>query len=124
LQSTLAAKLGKTDRHVRNYLSELRSAGLLTVKKDGRNPATYVLTNQIDRKENFRSSSGLISGRYPVYRRASLYESKLGTQERLWPKPVQRAETLNPAAEREFWARYDREMALPLEHKSKKAGKA
>jgi hypothetical protein len=124
LQSTLAAKLKKTDRQVRRYLVELVAAGVITVKKDGPNPATYVLISQPDRTKNVRSLSGQMSGLRPVYRRASLYESKLGTQERLWPKPVQRAETLNPAAEREFWARYDREMALPLEHKTKKAGKA
>lgn len=42
LQSTIAAKLGKSTRQVRHYLAELKSAGLVDVRKAGPNPATYI----------------------------------------------------------------------------------
>lgn len=86
LQSTIARKLGKTDRQVRTYLQELRAAGLVAVKKCGQAPATYLLAKQPDRKKNFRSASGLTSGLLPVCAPASITEFESGTQERIPPQ--------------------------------------
>lgn len=86
LQSTIAKNLGKQERQVRNYLTELKSAGLLQVKRDGPNPAMYVLLEQQPTAKNCRSFAAQIATLLPLKRRASISESSCLTQERVWPR--------------------------------------
>ena len=86
LQSTIAKNLGKKERQVRNYLSELKAAGLLQIKRDGPNPALYVLIEQQPTAKNCRSFAAQIAAHLPLKRRASIYESSCFTQERVWPE--------------------------------------
>ena len=105
---------------VKRYVTELREAGFLTVKMSGLYHAFYMLAAQSVRTKNVPSTSHQMSHLRPIKARASLYESKLLTQERVWPKPVQRAETLNEAEQRTFWDNYEAEMSKPLIHKDKR----
>jgi hypothetical protein len=62
-QQKFAERLGVSDRQLRNYLAELRAAGLVSTQKGGPgHPASYRLTPS--------NTSGLISGQLPVYFRS------------------------------------------------------
>lgn len=56
-QKDLAGHLGVTMRQIRRYLTEL--AGLVTVRKCGRDSAEYVLSAEAFTVQNVRSKSGL-----------------------------------------------------------------
>ncbi len=77
-QEKFAERLGVSDRQLRNYLAELRAAGLVSTQKGGPgHPASYRLTPS--------NTSGLISGQLPVYFRSkpTMEDSEVSPDQRV-----------------------------------------